>query len=107
MTDIAGLSFDWYGFGATGQHDNTAKRAMKNRLSDAFATLAPWQPVLVLRDYHAENLFWLPERTGLERVGLIDFQDAALGHPVYDLVSLARDVRRDVSPDTARARSPR
>ena len=50
-------------------------------------------PVLV--DYHAENLFWLPERAGLARVGILDHQDLRIGHPAYDLVSLLEDARRD------------
>ena len=50
-------------------------------------------PVLVLRDYHADNLMVLPDRTDL---GLLDFQDALAGHPAYDLVSLLQDARRDV-----------
>lgn len=49
----------------------------------------------VLRDYHAENLIWLPARKGARRVGLLDFQDALRGHPAYDLVSLLEDARRD------------
>jgi aminoglycoside/choline kinase family phosphotransferase len=52
----------------------------------------------VHRDYFAGNLFWLPERQGTRRVGVIDFQDAALGHPAYDLVSLVQDSRRDLPP---------
>jgi len=59
--------------------------------------------VIVLRDYHAENLFWLPERHGLHRVGLIDFQDGLSGSPAYDLVSLLEDARRDVDPVLASA----
>jgi len=55
-------------------------------------------PVVVLRDYHAENLLWLPDRVGLQRVGLIDFQDALVGSVTYDLTSLLKDIRRDV-PD--------
>ncbi len=54
---------------------------------------------LALRDFHAENLFWLPNRTGPAQVGLIDFQDALFAHPAYDLVSLLEDARRDVSPE--------
>lgn len=50
----------------------------------------------VLRDYHAENLLWLPARQGVQRVGVIDFQDALFGHAAYDLVSLLEDARRDV-----------
>ena len=51
-------------------------------------------PVLVLRDYHADNLMLLDDG-GL---GLLDFQDALAGHRAYDLVSLLQDARRDVSP---------
>ncbi len=55
-------------------------------------------PVLVLRDYHADNLMIL-NRPGLQGLGLLDYQDALAGHPAYDLVSLLQDVRRVVSPD--------
>lgn len=50
--------------------------------------------VTVLRDYHAENIMLLG---ALEKQGLLDFQDALVGHPAYDLVSLLQDARRDVS----------
>jgi hypothetical protein len=53
----------------------------------------------VLRDYHSPNLLWLPERAGLARVGVIDFQDAMHGVPAYDLVSLLQDARVDVPPE--------
>lgn len=49
------------------------------------------------RDYHAENLIWLPERRGAARVGLLDFQDAVLAHPAWDLSMLLHDARRTVS----------
>jgi len=68
-----------------------------------FAAVLPARPVLVLRDYHAQNLFWLPQRQSVARVGLIDFQDALLGSPAYDLVSLLEDARRDVPPALAAA----
>jgi N-acetylmuramate 1-kinase len=55
--------------------------------------------VVVLKDYHAENIM-LPEEGGQ---GLIDFQDAMIGHPAYDLVSLLQDARRDVAPQLERA----
>jgi aminoglycoside/choline kinase family phosphotransferase len=55
--------------------------------------------VMAHRDYHAENLIWLPDRTHHRRVGLIDFQDAVLAHPVWDLHSLLQDARRDVPPE--------
>lgn len=55
--------------------------------------------VLAHRDFHAENLLWLPEREGLARVGLLDFQDAVRAHPAWDLLHLLQDARRDVSPE--------
>src|SRR3546814_15037482 len=59
--------------------------------------------VTVLRDYHAENIMLLGDpRMGAEQ-GLIDFQDALVGHAAYDLVSLLQEARRDVSPVLERA----
>ena len=49
----------------------------------------------MLRDYHAENLMLID---GSDSLGLLDFQDALVGHPSYDLVSLLQDARRDVDP---------
>ena len=51
------------------------------------------QGVTVLRDYHAENIMLLGS---LQKQGLLDFQDALVGHKAYDLVSLLQDARRDV-----------
>ncbi len=54
-------------------------------------------PVTVLRDYHAENIMLIDGKAGTERFGLLDFQDALIGHPAYDLVSMLEDARRDVT----------
>lgn len=69
--------------------------ALYDRLNDM-------PPVLSLRDFHAENLVFLPKRTGLSQAGLLDFQDAMATHPAYDLVSLLQDARRDVPPGLER-----
>ena len=66
-------------------------------------SVADARSALVLRDYHAENLLWLPERAGPARVGQLDYQDALAGHPAYDIVSLIEDARRDVSPEARKA----
>lgn len=55
--------------------------------------------VFAHRDFHAENLLWLADRDGPARVGMIDFQDAVLAHPAWDLHSLLQDARRDVAPE--------
>ena len=57
------------------------------------------QGVFAHRDYHAENLIWLPDRAGVRRVGMLDFQDALRAHPAWDLLSLLQDARRDVAPE--------
>ncbi|EJL28001.1 aminoglycoside phosphotransferase family protein, partial [Novosphingobium sp. AP12] len=91
----ARLFVDWY---CTAQ----------NLYVDAAGFVTAWEQVLgellgrqrpgvtVLRDYHAENIMLLGS---LEKQGLLDFQDALVGHPAYDLVSLLQDARRDVSPE--------
>jgi aminoglycoside/choline kinase family phosphotransferase len=60
-------------------------------------------PVLVHRDYHADNLMWMSAYSGVKKVGLLDFQDAVIGNGVYDLASLLEDVRRRVSDDVIRS----
>jgi aminoglycoside/choline kinase family phosphotransferase len=62
-----------------------------------------FERALTIRDYHAENLLWLPERDGVKAVGLLDFQDAVLGFRGWDLSMLLHDARRDVSPVAAQA----
>jgi len=64
----------------------------RDALAPAFAEPAIW----VLRDYHSPNLLWLPQREGVARIGLLDFQDAVMGPAAYDLASLLQDARVDV-----------
>ena len=63
--------------------------------AEALAPLANAPAVTVLRDYHAENIMLLDDHAQ----GLIDYQDALIGHPAYDVVSILQDARRDVSPE--------
>ncbi len=68
-----------------------------------------WKPLLTqmtasrstwtLRDYHSPNIIWLPDRQGLQRVGLLDFQDCVMGNPAYDVVSILQDARVTVSDE--------
>jgi N-acetylmuramate 1-kinase len=64
----------------------------RDALSPAIEAPATW----VLRDFHSPNLLWLPEREGVARIGLLDFQDALIGPAAYDLASLLQDARVDV-----------
>ncbi|WP_306114884.1 MULTISPECIES: aminoglycoside phosphotransferase family protein [unclassified Roseovarius] len=97
MTDMAALAFDWYATGA-GVPNQGACQAFHKAMHAVLIRHAADAEVLIQRDYHAENLLWLPERDGVARVGLLDFQDAMVGHRAYDLVSLLQDARRDVPP---------
>ncbi|MDU8942517.1 aminoglycoside phosphotransferase family protein [Ovoidimarina sediminis] len=97
LIEAALLAVTWYaGEGAEGG-------GLAARLADAIAALDGVTRVLALRDYHAENLIWLPDRPDILRVGLLDFQDAMAGHAAYDLVSLLQDARRDVDPEVSEA----
>ncbi|WP_296765418.1 phosphotransferase [Sediminimonas sp.] len=97
MTEMSALAWQWYATGA-GRPDDTAKERFCAAFEPLLRAYAGEAPVLIQRDYHAENLIWLPERDGVARVGLLDFQDALRGHPAYDLVSVLQDARRDVAP---------
>ncbi|MEE4189260.1 MAG: phosphotransferase [Roseobacter sp.] len=96
---LACLAFDWYQRGTTGTVDTVAKTRFSEAFAPVMAALDETLTVLIQRDFHAENLLWLPDRAGAARVGLLDFQDAMIGHPSYDLVSILQDARRDV-PNT-------
>ncbi|MEX1061451.1 MAG: tRNA (adenosine(37)-N6)-threonylcarbamoyltransferase complex ATPase subunit type 1 TsaE [Methyloceanibacter sp.] len=97
MLTEASLLMDWFWPALHGKDTPSA-------LAEEFAAL--WRPLLaqaekadlgwVLRDYHSPNLMWLPEREGIRRVGILDFQDALKGPLAYDLVSLLQDARLDV-----------
>lgn len=97
----AGLVLEHYVPAATGSRPEGG--AFLAALQAALATHADGPRVLILRDFHAENLLWLPDRPGLSRVGLLDFQLGQLGQRGYDLVSLLQDARRDVSAKTEAA----
>ncbi|MEM9550140.1 MAG: tRNA (adenosine(37)-N6)-threonylcarbamoyltransferase complex ATPase subunit type 1 TsaE [Pseudomonadota bacterium] len=97
LAEMASLVFDTYA-AVRGETDPAQRNRFTQQFTRILTETTTASDVLVLRDYHAENLLWLPDRTGLARVGLLDFQDAFLGHPAYDLVSLLQDARRDVPP---------
>lgn len=97
----AAFALSWYAFAVTGKEPDSAM--FVTVLEQLIRGYADGPRVMILRDYHAENLLWLPERSGVARVGLLDFQLAQLGQPGYDLVSLLQDARRDVSAETEEA----
>ncbi len=91
-----GLMLDWYlpdhGVALSNKLRSEFAQMWRDLLSKPAAAARTW----VLRDFHSPNLIWLAERSGIARVGLIDFQDMVLGPPAYDLTSLLQDARIDV-----------
>jgi hypothetical protein len=103
LAEVALLT-DWFVPAASGAPcPEAAAQEYQALWVEALRRLSGDDPVLTLRDYHAENLMWLPDRSGPARVGLLDFQDALAGLPAYDLISLLEDARRDVTPELASA----
>ncbi|MEM6891234.1 MAG: phosphotransferase [Pseudomonadota bacterium] len=79
---------------------------LRGRLERVLAEVLNHEPTVSLRDFHSENMMWLPHRNDHKRIGLLDYQDAFLTHPVYDLVSWLTDARTHI-PDTTRVQSIR
>ena len=104
MISAAMLLPEWYLPAAAGHPTpDDAMGSYREAWRACLANLPSSTETLVLRDYHKDNLMWLPGRGGVRACGLLDFQDAQTGHPAYDLVSLIDDARRDVTPTVQKA----
>lgn len=97
LAALTALVPEWYLPGISAG-PTSASDALPDVVAAAYDRLAVGGMVMSLRDFHSENLIWLPGRAGLARVGLLDFQDAVAAHPAYDLASLLQDARRDLAP---------
>ena len=100
----AELLLDWYlpfvkGCAATDQERKDFRRLWEPLITRLLAS----EQSLVLRDYHSPNLIWREEREGLDRLGIIDVQDAVFGPAAYDVASLGYDARVDVPVEVERA----
>jgi len=95
--DGVGIFLEWYDFPFTDE----AKLSFKAVWEEAYKKQPPIPSGLILRDVMVDNLMWLPERSGFNRCGFIDFQDGLWGPISYDLVSLLEDARRDIAPQLA------
>ena len=102
LLEEVGRFAEWYLPEAVGRQRAEALREEFMALwRDALPGARLVRDSLVLRDYHVDNLMVLPGRSGTAACGLLDFQDAVIGPLTYDLMSLVRDVRRDVSADVS------
>ncbi|TPJ82368.1 tRNA (adenosine(37)-N6)-threonylcarbamoyltransferase complex ATPase subunit type 1 TsaE [Mesorhizobium sp. B2-6-2] len=96
----ADLLVDWYVPWITGEPANDALRAGYHEVWNALLDrLAGSEYTLMLRDFHSPNIIWRAERAGLDRLGIVDVQDALIGPAAYDVASLAMDARVTISPE--------
>jgi N-acetylmuramate 1-kinase len=93
------LLLDWYLPRANVAVPDEARAEFIALWEQALRPVLADQPTWVLRDFHSPNLLWLPERSGIGRLGLLDFQDAVMGPAAYDVASLLQDARVDVPED--------
>lgn len=97
------LLLDWY-IPAMGGARRASAAQIPDLIAGLYERLADGACLVTsLRDFHAENVIWLPAREGPARLGLLDFQDAVATHPAYDLASFLQDARRDLAPATEAA----
>ena len=100
----AALFTEWYLPYVTGRSLNeSARTAWDAAWASVIGGLPQPRKSLVLRDFHVDNLMLLEHGEGLERCGLLDFQDALIGPTAYDVVSLLEDARRDVPESLQRS----
>ena len=83
------LFFDWYlPLLFNKKKTLSIKKKIKKILSKIYKNINFPNSYFVHRDFHVENLM----KVG-NKIGVIDSQDALIGNPAYDLVSLVDDVR--------------
>ncbi|MGH6861148.1 MAG: tRNA (adenosine(37)-N6)-threonylcarbamoyltransferase complex ATPase subunit type 1 TsaE [Phyllobacterium sp.] len=99
MIEVELLS-DWYVPRMLGQPLDPGRKADYIAAWDIiFSQLIDVEKSLLLRDVHSPNILWQSEKSGSDRVGLIDFQDAMIGPAAYDVASLVLDARATIPPD--------
>jgi tRNA threonylcarbamoyl adenosine modification protein YjeE len=91
-----GLMLEWYLPDRGATPPGAAREEFATQWRDLLGKTAALPKTWVLRDFHSPNLIWLADRSGISKIGVIDFQDAVLGPAAYDLVSLLQDARIDV-----------
>ncbi len=94
------LFTDWYWPELRGNNaPENAKAEWLEAWNAVLDSIVHTERSLVLRDYHSPNIIWRDDKTGTDKIGLIDFQDAVFGPSAYDVASLARDARVDISTE--------
>lgn len=104
LADELELFLEWYFPQAAGGPVAPEGRvAFEAAWASLLGRLAGAETSWVLLDYHSPNLIWLPDREGIRRIGILDFQDAMIGPTAYDVASLAQDARVTIPTEVERA----
>jgi aminoglycoside/choline kinase family phosphotransferase len=91
----------WFVPAVRGEEVSEAERQDFNQAwHEVLVEVAEKHTSFVFRDFHVDNLMLLEGAEGVQSIGVLDFQDALIGSPAYDLMSLIEDARRDISPAT-------
>jgi hypothetical protein len=90
------LLLDWYLPKLEARINDAKRESFRTLWRNALLPMTTGAQTWVMRDFHSPNLLWLPEREGTGRIGLLDYQDALIGPPAYDVASLLQDARVDV-----------
>jgi aminoglycoside/choline kinase family phosphotransferase len=94
------MPLDWYLPVVKGLDASPDQRAEYDALwTDLWPLIEAGPRTLFLRDFHSPNILWQSGAQGLDRIGLIDYQDALIGSLAYDPVSFLQDARRDAPPE--------
>ena len=89
LFEESNLFFDWYlPLFLSKKKALSIKKKSNKFLLTLYNKLYFPNSCFVHRDYHVQNLMHVGKK-----IGVIDTQDALIGHPAYDLVSLVDDVR--------------
>ncbi|PKA39324.1 tRNA (adenosine(37)-N6)-threonylcarbamoyltransferase complex ATPase subunit type 1 TsaE [Rhizobium sullae] len=93
------LALDWYLPWQRGTAASDPERQEYLAIWDALIDdLASAEKNLLLRDFHSPNIIWREGQQGIQKIGLIDFQDAMIGPTAYDLASIVQDARVTIEP---------
>ncbi|MER9327770.1 tRNA (adenosine(37)-N6)-threonylcarbamoyltransferase complex ATPase subunit type 1 TsaE [Mesorhizobium sp. M0488] len=96
----ADLLVDWYVPAISGNPaSDDLRTGYAKEWNALFDRLQGREYTLMLRDFHSPNIIWRGDRSGHDRLGIVDFQDALIGPSAYDVASLAMDARVTISPE--------
>jgi len=83
------LFFDWYlNYALKNKKISKIKKILRSELNKVYKKLNFKNNTFVHRDFHISNVM-----INKNKLGIIDSQDAIIGNPLYDIVSLIDDVR--------------